>query len=85
MIAEEKNKPQFSKEMVERSVNYFFKGCEHEIDFLAEKSRHRAEIIKAWGEVYNNKALNVADRERLSSATQIMFSSSPSTCDCSVV
>lgn len=30
VIVEEKNKAHFSEEIVERSVNYFFKGCEHE-------------------------------------------------------
>ena len=30
VIVEEKNKAHFFEEMVERSVNYFFKGCEHE-------------------------------------------------------
>ena len=30
MIVEEKNKAHFSEEIVERSVNYFFKRGEHE-------------------------------------------------------
>ena len=37
MIVEEKNKAHFSEELVERSVNYFFKGCEHENLLLSRK------------------------------------------------